>query len=117
MSADDVWRFVLSLSVAFPAVAGIIRFKKIDSSYAPLLIYFFVSLVNELIMGILIVPNNKRIVVLNWTLFNLFETIILLVQFYYWKRFDRYKKIFPILLGLDIGIWVIGLVCLRYLSL
>jgi hypothetical protein len=106
MNAFATWNFIFSLSVAFPAIAGLIRLRKIEPSYYPFLIYSFVSLLLELLQGLLFIPNNKNIVVLSFNLFNLFEAVILLVQFYYWKCFERYKKIFPALLIVVICGWL-----------
>ncbi len=109
MTANEIWRFALSLSVAFPAIAAIIRFWKIDKAYRPFLVYLFVSLLNELLMGLFIVPQtqSKDLINLNTNIFDLFEAIILLVQFKYWKRFDRYSKIFFVLLVAIIFGWVL----------
>lgn len=107
MTGETFLRFILSMSIAFPAIAGAMRFRKIGSSYRPFLIYVFVSLLNELIVGFLILPISKEANVMNWNLFNLFEASILLVQFYYWERFGRVKKIFPFLLIVFICGWVL----------
>ena len=97
MTEVEIWRFLLSLSVAFPAMVGALRFKKIDAIYNPLLFYIFLSLVNELLMGFLIVPQSKTktLILINNNLFYLFEAIIFLVQFKYWGRFQVYSKLFP----------------------
>jgi hypothetical protein len=105
MTSEGFWKFILSLSVAFPAIAGLIRFRKIETAYWPFIIYLTVSLLNELLMGLWIIPKSRKAEALDWTLFNLFEAVILMVQFYYWKRFDRYKKIFPGLLIVVVCGW------------
>ena len=88
----ETFRFILSMSVAFPAIAGVIRFRQIEPSYRPFLVYVFVSLLNELIVGFVILNISKEANIMNLNLFNLFEAIILLVQFYYWERFGKVKK-------------------------
>jgi hypothetical protein len=98
MMAEALRNFIFSLSVAFPAIAGLIRFRKVGFSYRPFLIYLFVSLLNELLEGLLVIPNSRKGKVIDYNLFNLFEAVILLSQFYYWGHFERYKKIFPALL-------------------
>jgi hypothetical protein len=107
MTGEAFKNFILSLTVAFPAIVGVIRFRRIDSTYRPFLIYVFVSLLVELIQGLIIIPNTKKGMVIGWNLFNLFEAIILLFQFYHWINFNRYKKIFPILIGITFLGWLI----------
>ncbi|MBS1917612.1 MAG: hypothetical protein JST87_15185 [Bacteroidetes bacterium] len=102
---EDIWKFIFSLSVGFPAIAGVLRFKKIDVSYRPFLIYCFVSLFNELLFGFVIRNSSKSLVTLDWNIFNIFEAIILLIQFQRWGRFDTNKKIFPALIIITILGW------------
>lgn len=99
--------FFFSLSVAFPAIAGFIRFRTIGKTYQPFLLYVFVSLVNELLVGLLLVHHSKNIQTLDWELFNLFEGLVLLVQFYYWKLFEKNKNLFFGLLILFAGGWLV----------
>lgn len=104
---SGIWKFILSMSVAFPAIAGLIRFRKITPAYRPFLIYLVVSLANELLNGLVIIPNNfRKAEALDWSLFNLFEAVILLTQFYYWKRFDRHKKKFQALFIIVVCGWM-----------
>jgi hypothetical protein len=107
MSTDEIWRFALSLSVAFPAIVGAIRFKKIDSEYYPFLIYVIVSLLNELLVGLLIIPQSKSFILANGNFFNLFESIILFAQFKNWKRLNLYKNAFFELLIIIVFGWVL----------
>ena len=102
MSKDTL--FFLSLTVAFPAIAGLIRIRKIERIYYPFLIYIFVSLANELLVGLAVDPLNRAARTLNWNLFNLFEATIFILQFYYWRVFDKYKKgVFVLLVLVLIG--------------
>ena len=106
MTAEELWRFALSLSsVAFPLIVIIFRFKKLDRVYYPFLIYILVSFLNELFVGLVIGPHNVNSVSIDINLFNLFEAIVLLLQFKYWKRFDLYSKLFPELIFAIIFGW------------
>ncbi len=104
MSKDTL--FLLSLTVAFPAIAGLIRIRKIEKIYYPFLIYIFVSLVNELLVGLAVDPLNRAARTLNWNLFNLFEATIFILQFYYWRVFDKYKRGFYVLMALVLIGWL-----------
>ncbi|MFM9910332.1 MAG: hypothetical protein ACKVOW_13340 [Chitinophagaceae bacterium] len=99
--------FFLSLSVAFPAIAGIIKFGKISKTYNPFLLYVFVSLANELLVGLVLVHHSKNIQTLDWEIFNLFEGLVLLVQFHYWKLFEKNQKLFYALIILFAGSWLV----------
>jgi hypothetical protein len=105
MSSDTLFYF--SLTVAFPAIAGLIRVQKIERSYYPFLIYIFVSLFNELLVKFAIPVENRDARILDWQLFNLFEAVILVTQFYYWRVFNRFKKGYMVLVGLLVAGWVV----------
>ncbi|MBS1667781.1 MAG: hypothetical protein JST58_10425 [Bacteroidetes bacterium] len=115
MTADEIWRFVISLSVAFPAIVGLIRIKKIDKAYYSLFIYIIVSLLSELSFGLITQQSKSMtIVIINW--FNLFEAIILLTQFKFWEHFDLYTKLFPELIIAVIVGWIFENLFLHNLS-
>ena len=103
MSSDTL--FLFSLTVAFPAIVGIIRYQKIERSYFPFLIYIIISLLNEFLVKFALISFNARN--LDWQLFNLFEAVILVTQFYYWKVFSRFKRGFILVLIFLIGLWFI----------
>jgi len=103
MSSDTL--FLFSLTVAFPAIVGIIRYRKMERSYSPFLIYIIISLLNELLVKFALKSFNARN--LDWQLFNLFEAIILTTQFYYWRVFSRFKWGFILVLILLIGLWFV----------
>lgn len=107
MTDEKLWKFLISLTVAFPAIAGLIRFRKINSNYYPFLFYIFVSLLNELLVGLVLNHYSKETRTINWQLFNLFEGTILLIQFYYWKLFERNKTLFLIVLSILTAGWII----------
>lgn len=103
MSSDTL--FLFSLTVAFPAIVGIIRYRKMERSYSPFLIYIIVSLLNELLVKFALKSYNARN--LDWQLFNLFEAVILVTQFYYWRVFNRFKRGFILVLIILIGLWFV----------
>lgn len=104
---NDSLKFLFSLSVLFPAVAGIFRFKNSDASYRPFLIYIFISLLNELLVGLYLVNSPRNVRTLDWQIFNLFEWLILLIQFYCWDTFKRYGYLFQVLLVVSLAGWIL----------
>ena len=107
MTEEKLLKFILSLSVAIPAVVGLLRIRQIHPAYYPFLVYLMVSLLNELLVGLVLINFSKESRIINWSLFNLFEGLILLVQFYGWKLFEHNKSIFVSLLILFAGIWLL----------
>lgn len=103
---SDSLKFLFSLSILFPAVAGILRFKNADPLFQPFLYYIFISLFNELWVGLYLNHLSRDIRTLNWQIFNLVEWILLLVQFYYWGRLKRYRYLFITILIVSITAWI-----------
>jgi len=103
---SDSLTFIFSLSILFPAVAGVFRLRNIDASYRPFLVYILISLLNELFVGLYLVNFSKDIKTLNWQLFNLAEWIILLIQFYYWRKLKKHQYIFYVFLFFSLAGWV-----------
>ena len=98
-------KFIFSLSILFPAVASIFRYRNADASYRPFLIWIFISVLNELWVG-LYIGDSRDLSILNWHLFMLVECLILLIQFYYWGRFKKALYLFYLLLLLTVAGWL-----------
>lgn len=107
MTREEWWKFLLSLSVAVPAIIGLFRLKKVDRSYYPFLVYIFVSLANELFVGLYLIEQDKKYNILNWQVFNLFEAIVLYWQFYVWLNFTKHRSIANLVFALLIAGWLI----------
>lgn len=103
---SDSLKFIFSLSILFPAVAAVMRFKNSDRSYRPFLYLIFVSVFNELLVGLYLWRLPKNIRNLDWQIFNLVECILLLAQFYFWGRLRNYKYLFPGILLVSVAAWV-----------
>ena len=105
--SEPLGKFLFSLTIVFPAIIGLVRYRNADSRYRPFFIYIFYSLFNELFVYFYIQPyTSKNAASLNWEIFNLMECLMLLVQFYYWQRFKNYKAVFMVLLGAAIAGWL-----------
>lgn len=107
MTREELWKFILSLAVGIPAIIGLVRLKKIDPSYYPFLVYVVISLINELFVGLTLIAQEKKYGILDWNLFNLFEALIFLVQFYYWQLFNRHQKLFALIFAVLVAGWLI----------
>lgn len=105
--SEPLRKFLFSLTIVFPAITGLVRYRNADSRYRPFFIYIFYSLFNELFVYFYIIPYaGNQASIINWEIFNLMECLMLLVQFYYWQRFKNYKSLFMVLLGVAIAGWL-----------
>jgi len=99
--------FLFSMTVAFPALVGLSRMHKIERSYYPFLIYIFVSVLNELLVWFVLPPDSRDARTLDWQLFNLFEAVVLVTQFYYWRVFSRFKSSYTVLIAVLVCGWIL----------
>jgi hypothetical protein len=97
--------FILSLSIVLPAIIGLVRFKKIETTYQPFLYLIFVSVINEAI-SFFLPQQPKKFALLDLNVFTLFEYCILLFQFYKWKIFERHTLLFYALLTGFLLVWL-----------
>ena len=102
---SDLFKFLLSLTIILPAVVGIFRYKNADPAYRPFLYYIFISLFNELWVGLYLNTHTREIRTLNWHIFNLLEWLMLLVQFYFWGRFKKARSLFYVILICSLVGW------------
>ncbi len=91
---ESIYLFLFSLTIVFAAALGVFRYRNMDQTYTPFIWYIFISLFNELLVGIYLVHLPRTYQVEDWNLFNIFECMIFLVQFYWWHRFAKFRVIF-----------------------
>ena len=103
---DASLKFIFSLSILFPAVAAVMRYRNADPGYRPFLYLVFISLINELLVGLYISDLSREAQTLNWQMFNLIEWILLLVQFHYWGRLKKYRYLFILILIISVAGWI-----------
>ena len=103
---DASLTFIFSLSILFPAVAGVMRYRNADPACRPFLYLIFISLFNELLVGLWLNNLSKEVLTLNWQVFNLIEWILLLVQFHFWGRLKKYKYLYVTILIVSLAAWV-----------
>lgn len=96
---------LLSQSILFPLIAGLIRLRRIDKSYQPFYILLVVGFVNELISEYII----KFIHISNApasNIYSLIEWLLILWLFQVWGSLRTWKKIYFALVLLSCTIWV-----------
>jgi len=104
--SEQLKNFLFSLTIVFPAIIGLVRYRNADTSYRPFFYYIFYSLFNELFVGLYLSRYaGKNAATINWEIFNLMECLLLLTQFYYWRRFRSFKMLLPVLLAAALAGW------------
>ena len=98
--------FIFSLSILFPAVVGVMRYRNADRAYRPFLYLIFISLFNELLVGLYLNDFSREVLTLNWQVFNLIEWILLWVQFHSWGRLKKYRYLYVTVLIISVAAWV-----------
>ena len=97
-------RVLLSLTILFPAIIGIIRFKKINDAYYPFIIYIWVGAINELLSVILLIWRYSNIINLN--VYLLIEAMLLMWQFTLWRFFGKSKILRKLLYAALLSFWL-----------
>jgi hypothetical protein len=90
---SDTTFFILSLSIVFAAILGVIRFREMDPAYHPFVYYSCLAVLVEIIVYILLSHNMKYIVGTVYNFFAFAEFCLLTQMFYNWGLFKRKKNI------------------------
>lgn len=106
--------FLLSLSIIVPVIVGLVRLRKISSSYQPFLLYLFVGLLAECVTYLFIKMYRNSAIPSN--IFILLECNLLLVQFYYWRFRSTRKKFIFMLMAICTSVWIVENIVLNKIS-
>ncbi len=101
---DGKYNFLFGMSVVFPLVIGLVRYKQIRHTYQPFVLYIVISFLTEMMSYFLIRIYHTNLVLLN--IFSLLECIVLVVQFHRWG-FLKEKKNFFLLLSILFACWTV----------
>ncbi len=93
---------ILSYSVLFAAIAGVIRFKYILRDFYPFLFVIFLGAINELISTIRVYNTGSNAI--NGNVYVLVEYLLIMYQFFKWDLFRRY--FFFILAAAGLLVWL-----------
>jgi len=109
-----VLNFVLSQAIAIPIIVALIRIKKIDKVYYPLLILLFISLLSELASFICINVFKTNAPVIK--IYSLIECIIILYQLYLWKNAASSRSMFIVLGLVCIVFWLVEVIVFKNIN-
>jgi len=88
---------VLSLSIAFPAFAGLVRLRQIDERFYPFVLLCCLGLVSEVSSMISVRVADNNVAVYNF--YSLVEPVVLLWQFRRWGLFRQWPTVYFLLQG------------------
>ncbi|HVZ57706.1 MAG TPA: hypothetical protein VG870_13695 [Chitinophagaceae bacterium] len=94
---------ITSFSILLPAIAGIVRYRKIDPSFRPFLILVWIGLANELLS--VWVAENGHSNAINSNIYVLVESLMITWQFRRWGNFERVPRMFYLLVAILIAGW------------
>jgi hypothetical protein len=101
----DIATFLLSLSVLFPFLSGLLRWRVISQRYYPLFILFSLALLVELVNRYAIASNNFSWIPAN-NLYILVESILIPLQFIVWGYVHKKLTAFYLITGILVLGWV-----------
>ena len=104
---NSLFIFLLSESILFPLLAGLVRLSRIKkSSYQPFFILLVVGAFNELLSGFLIKVLHAHNAVSN-NLYSLAEWLLIAWQFYTWGRIPKRTSLFYVLVAFPCVVWIV----------
>ncbi|NML19626.1 hypothetical protein HHL16_02015 [Pseudoflavitalea sp. G-6-1-2] len=103
---NDTVRFVLSLSIVFAVLIGIVRFSKVDRSYYPFLYRTFLVLIVEITARILFHSGEPRNFTVVLNTFSILDFCLFTWMFHNWRLFNGNRTAFLSILGAGFIAWV-----------
>lgn len=98
-------QFILSLTISFAVIIGIVRFQKIDRAYYPFIYYISLMLVVEIAVRLLAEAGADDFIRTMMNIYTLVEFSLLAWLFHAWGLFNRNKTFFIALMIVFIVAW------------
>jgi hypothetical protein len=109
-----VINFILSQAIIIPIIVALIRIKKIDRVYYPLLLLLLIGLLSEFVSFACITLFKTNAPVIK--IYSLIECCIILYQLYLWKNATRYRHMFIVLGLVCVVFWVIETIVFKNIN-
>lgn len=91
--SEELYQFLLSMSIVLPLVAGIAYLKQIPSSFYPIICVLTLGFINEIVNFLFFRESNA----VPMNIYNLIEYLLYCIQFYLWKHIFKRKLSFYLL--------------------
>lgn len=111
---NDTIQFILSLSIVFAAILGVVRYRVIDPSYYPFLYYTWIVVGIELTMRILMVNGMRDTFSTVLNSYAYVEFALFTWLFHNWRLFNGSRKVFYGLLIVFFIAWFLITFILRH---
>ncbi len=109
-----VINFILSQAIIIPIIVALIRIKKIDRVYYPLLLLLLIGLLSEFVSFACITLFKTNAPVIK--IYSLIECCIILYQLYLWKNATRYRHMFIVLGLVCVVFWVVETIIFKNIN-
>jgi magnesium-transporting ATPase (P-type) len=106
-------QFLLSLTIAIAAVIGVIKYRKMNPDYHPLVYSAILATIFEIAFEFIKYEYHPRIYMIMGIVYPLLDFLLLAWLFHNWGLFNRNKKLFGIILGAFFTAWAVS----AYLSI
>lgn len=103
---DSTLRFILSLSIGIAVIIGIVRFRRIDSSYYPFIYNCFAALAVEILNRILTLTGHPVAFTLALNIFSYIDFFLFLWLFHNWGLFNKRRSTFITIASVFFLIWL-----------
>lgn len=110
----NIESFILSLAVFFPLVLCLLRYKSLEEGYNAFQWLIFLAALTEIASHLSIRYFKTNAVVTN--IYSLAECIILLYQFYYWRKNKLVRKLITIVAIVCSVIWIAENIIAGYIN-
>jgi len=102
---EPIITFVISQSILFPIIIGLIRFKTIKVEHLPFFLLLIAGVITEVASFFLIEKNTSNAIPTN--IFELIEWLLLSYQFYIWGFLKKKKRLFFLLFVFPVLVWLV----------
>jgi hypothetical protein len=104
---DSTVSFYLSLSIVFAVIIGIVRYRRINTSYYPFIYNVWLVLIVEIVGRVLWAEGNGSLFTTWLNIFSLLDFFLYTWLFHNWGLFNRRKDVFVGILIFFTIAWVI----------
>ena len=111
---SDIQSFLVSQLILLPLIIGLIRIRKIQSSYYPFLALIALGEINEVVSFVCIRNYGTNVVPFN--IYSLLECLLILYQFYRWRFYAKQRSWYWAVPALLILTWIIEYLAFKQIT-
>ena len=104
---DSTIKFYLSLSIIFAVIIGIVRYRRINTSYYPFIYNVCLVLIVEILGNVLMAQGDGKMFTTLLNIFSLLDFCLFTWLFHNWGLFNRRKDVFISILIIFVVAWIL----------